>query len=651
MGGGQESDNALTGDLLRGWYTTARATWEQWRTFRSHDVLPCAMRRRFRVEPTSAIPRIVCALAASVALGCGSDATVEPVAPVPVVQGYTIRITGDSVAALGQRVTLRATVVDSSGRVAPNASVQWTVGDSAVLTSMVNSVSSVSFLARTGGTTTVSAAWSMRTGVPGTFTVRVNDARPIIPVAIGQQVTGQVSGDVSTNRYALTLTEGDTIDLLTDRRDSLTNVRLRQLVGSLSLVPTLADYLGRSIFGGVVVPTTGTYVFDLLADPACLRGTCVPATGSFVLSARRAGPLFTYFANPRSNGTNVAVPAGGAAAETLWVQNLGIGRMTVRLSTDVPHLAFEQPSVSVSGPSKPAVQNEVPEGAVPVVFRVDASNPQNTQPGNLRLMPDSSAWTMSGNVFSYRISPIVYDSAIRIVARQYVDGIVAPSTGPLYAVAGPKILSIDRSSGAITELPVDQRNYREIFSSADGTVYVHHYSLSTDSRDTVSRLLANGRLETVLANQSPPTVIALAPDGSFYLAHAGVLSRRTTAGDVTVLGSGVAPERGAMVYHPGDSALYYAQGGMLRKFDLATRTDAPRGAVNRFRAFAVDAKGRVVGFEEFSGDVLFLNTQAQIVARVKTPYTSTTVSIVGDTMYGGGPPSSRTNVIWRRNVP
>lgn len=596
-------------------------------------------------------PSALCALLVTAVLACSAERVAEPVKPIPA---YTLTITGDTVGQVGERVVMSATVKDSTGAVINGQLVTWTVSDTAVLnpTSLFSSTQTISvpdFVGKAEGTVTVTASWYKQPQLIATATVRVRDARPLVTLSLGQTVVGQVVNGVSTSRYAISLAAGESIDIMTDKRDSLSTARLRQMTGGLSLTPTLGYYGGPNIYGGVAVPASGTYVMDVLGDHTCLRGSCKSASGGFTLSVRRAGPIFTYLLNPRGN-VPTAAPAGGVTAETLYVQNVGAGTLNVNFTSEQSNFAFDKTLVSVTGPSKPSTDGSIPAGAVPVVVRIDLRDPAAATGGWIHLLPDASAWSLVGNDVRWRVTLNVYDPAIRLLAQQYVDGITAPPSGPLYAVAGPRILSIDRTSGAVTQLRFDNRNYQEIFSAADGTIYVHSTDYSAIVADTLSRLYPDGRLETVLTNAAATTV-TVAPDGTIYFARSGTLNSRSPAGQITSLATGVVPERAGMIYHPQDNALYYVQNSVLRRFDLATRQDTPRGTVKRFRVQAVDAKGRLVGYEEFSGDCVFLDTNAQVVTRVILPATGTAVSIIGNTMYGGGPPSTRTNYVWTRPLP
>lgn len=266
---------------------------------------------------------------------------------------------------------------------------------------------------------------------------------------------------------------------------------------------------------------------------------------------------------------------------------------------------------------------------------------------------DSSTWSIVGREFVWRYSATIYDPAIRILAQQYFDDITVPATGPIFGIADRKVFAVDRTTGTLSLRLFGPKTLQHIASAGDGTVYVAFNTGA--SNDTIARLLPNGTLMPVVGwgNDAQLSNLSLAvlDDGTMYIVHAGTLYRRSPDGQVTMLRSGIVPEVTAIVYHPADNALYYVSTGQLRKLDLATLTETARGALMQFRVRAVDSKGRIIGNESNSGDVVFLDTHASVVARIKPPATITAAAIRADTLFAGGPPSISSNYLWKRVVP
>ena len=564
---------------------------------------------------------------------------------------YAIRVVADTVVALGGIVHIDATVVSASGAVVSNAPLAYAVSDTTVI---IHGLASLPLVGGAPGSARIVVSTEAYAAAPVTISVRVADDRPIVTLALGQTVTGQVVNGFSASRYAVTVAADEAIDFFVDPAAGLSNVSLRQVGGTIALTPTIGAFPHKLIYGGVTAPAAGTFLYDAVAlDYPCSRGSCIKANGAFQLGVRRAGPIFSAFRNPQANNGSVPVPSGGSAVDTLWVQNLGAGRMTVSAASDAPFLTVVHPDAVVSGPTQPAV-GVVPPGAVPIVVRFTASDaPGGSLTTNLRVRTDSSTWSIVGPELVWRYFATIYDPAIRIMAQQWFNDITVPATGPIFGIVDRKVFAVDRTTGTLSLRLFWPKTLQHIASAGDGTVYVAFNTQS--SNDTIARLLPDGTLTPVVGwvSDAQPSNLSLAvlDDGTMYIVHAGTLYRRSIDGRVTLLRSGIAPEATAIAYHPGDDALYYVSTGQLRKLDLATLVETARGPLTNFRVRAVDGKGRIVGFETYSGDAVFIDTHATVVARIKPPTTAWAAAIRADTLFAGGPPSYSSNYLWKRPVP
>ncbi|MCY7378451.1 MAG: hypothetical protein LH467_03815, partial [Gemmatimonadaceae bacterium] len=451
--------------------------------------------------------------------GCRANDELRPeVAPLTV--------TGDSTLAVAGTTLLTATW--DTLTVASGQPVSWTSSDSSVAFTYRASTwsSRVSLVGRRAGVVTITA--SNDAGV-ARHVVSVRDERPVIRVALGDSIAGQLVDGVAPQRIAIALPARDTIDIAVTTSGELPyDIRVER-TGSGERLQRAFNGAGTLIYG--MVPWSGQGTFDVEVSTAlpCIFRGC-GGNASYTLHVRKSAPIFHVVP---WNFRAYALPQGDRLKDTVWVQNLGIGSTTAALSSAAPWLRPDVPDVTVAGPSEPPVRDgPVPTGAAPVVSTIDATTvTPGTYSSSVRMDVPAGVWTSDrlANRTHRFVNIRVYDSTTRVISRTGALSLLAASPdGRLYGARGDSVFTVDPSSGSTTPLVVVTRGgvkgrVYQLTVGADSALYVGVWLSASDSIYKVT----NGSLSSVMGWPDLQTgPFAVTADGSVYAFHKGQLFRR-----------------------------------------------------------------------------------------------------------------------------
>lgn len=462
-------------------------------------------------------------------------------------------------------------------------------------------------------------------------TVRVIDARPIVPLNFGQSMSGTIVASASDTRYALDLKANDSIDVRVTGP-----VVIREVSGlGMKVVTTLGStYDGATIFAHVVAPVSGRYLLDAWRGPACHNGNCFQTSGPFTMTARRSGPVYLAAGPGR-----VTVTRGTIGKGTFWVHNLGTGTLALRTSVDSSFLSVPA-SLAAPGPVAPPALTPS-QGAVPLVVSVDATAlPTGPRRATLHIALDSTVWTLGALAFDEVIDINVIDAALVLLPSRFFNSLAGGMDGALWGVDGTYLYSINPSNGVAT-IVGPPHDYVIMAGATKGAMYV-----SWDFGRSVARVMPDYSLVSV----SSGVVFAAAPDGTLYTFDGTSLVRIAMTGQRTTLLFSPLPDDRRLAYSARDSVLYYSRSGILRRFVLATSTEQALGTVEgQFSPGAVDAQGRIYGFEAGKPNVVVVDSLGKVIRRIVTPAFTTTVAVAGNQLFGGGPPGN--SAFWRLDIP
>ena len=213
--------------------------------------------------------------------GCTGDTPTLPAIVAP-----TMRLTGDSVVAVAGKITLSAQATDSTGKPVV-VKIYWTISDPSIV-----DVSSAGVVTgRAVGAAAVTASYGYASA---TIRVAVRDERPTVSLTVGESFTGRIVTGVARERLSVSVTAGDTLDLLV-RMDSAEafsfGAHLRSS-GADWLKASARTSHGIALYGAVVPSATGVYALEAVGDIVCGGRYCVPPSGPYTVRVRRSAPIF-----------------------------------------------------------------------------------------------------------------------------------------------------------------------------------------------------------------------------------------------------------------------------------------------------------------------------------------------------------------------
>ena len=553
--------------------------------------------------------------------GCAGDTPTLPALVAP-----TVRLTGDSVVAVAGKITLSAQATDSTGKPIV-VKIYWTISDPSVV-----DVSSAGVVTgRAAGTATVTATSSGYASA--TIRVTVRDERPTVSLTVGESFTGRIVTGVAMERLSVSVTAGDTLDLLV-RMDStdafLFGAHLRSS-GADWLRNSVYTSHGIALYGAVVPSSTGVYALEAVGDLVCGGRYCVPPSGSYTVRVRRSAPIFNV-SRYYEQGF-VTVPEGGFGRDSVWAQNLGLGSVTVRATSPVSWLRPDAATVALPGPR---VGGSDPSVATAIGATIDTRGlAQGVHADSLDLDGSTGEWS-TFRPFGHHVRRVrlrVTDSSARLVpTTARLRTLAAAPDGRVYGVASDSILAVDPVSGT-TNLVVRLAFIpSEIAVGADGALYVRR--ASTDSGGVFR--IDGSSLERVLDLKSCAGPFVVLPNGTVYGFCDAALYRRVPAGAqerVAAFASTTYPT--SIVYRPADDALYIMYGAQFWRYDQTSRELTVRGTVTdigTFKLHAVDTQGRVVGAVPLDYQVRVHDTNAAVLDRRTLPDIVNGLAIVGSTI-------------------
>lgn len=558
-----------------------------------------------------------------------------------------VQISGDSVVDVGHTLVLTATVVDSAGAGLPPSSFRWSSSNGAVASVRCCGYPPVTIDAHAGGTADITASYG---SLQSTFTVHVNDSRPVVTMALGDVVADTLVNGVSERRYALDLRAGDSIDVMVTQTGPGSGELLVGQNHGPELTPSLqVGVTGRSGFyplqGAVVVPVTGRYELVAYGSGTTWKNTYTPASGPFTVAVRRSAPILSYTVGG-AYSTGYARAGDVTVVDSLYLQNLGAGDLTVTLSADGA-LRVPVSTVTVSHPSTPApaISKPVP-GSVPVAIQVDATTlSPGSVSGTVHMRVPDGTWVLPGT-YDVRFEVALFDHRITVVARTSLDGVASGSSGPVYAFSGATVLSLDPATGATKQLFTLGGAINHATVAPDGTVYF------ATSGSIVQYHPGQAPVSMALP-ASGVTAVAAAPDGSLYGCVGDLLFRFDAAGKFTALN---APSRvhGQMAYSAADTALYYVSSNTLYRYSLARNVEEVRGSLQPLlltgHVEAVDSQGRLyVNSENVNGLWLYDNA-GNLLEYIRVAGSTRGYALNGNTVIGVGL-GSPAGYTWTMPVP
>ncbi|MEO7714406.1 MAG: Ig-like domain-containing protein [Gemmatimonadaceae bacterium] len=567
--------------------------------------------------------------------GCTGDAPTVPALVAP-----TVRLTGDSVVAVASRITLSAQGTDSAGKPVA-APFYWT--SSAQSIADVSSAGIVT--GRAAGTATITASSRYASA---TITVKVRDDRPSVALTVGESFTGRFAYGVATERIAVSVTAGDTLDLLVrmDSADaSMFGARL-QSSGADWLKASVQTSHGIALYGAVVPLSTGVFTMEVVGGKMdCGGQVCVAASLPYTVRVRRSAPIFNV--SRYYERSFFSLPQGALARDSVWAQNIGLGTVTVRVASVPPWVRTDAASVALAGPK---AGGSSPDVATAIGFTVDTRGlAQGVHLDSLELDGSTGEWSTFRPFgrYSRRVEVRVTDSSARLLPTpaRLLRLLAAAPDGRLYGVDGEGIVTVDLVSGTTTLVRSLSFWASDIAVGADGSVYVGR---SGNLSGGVFRLTGSS-LEPVLISGDCENVFVVLPNDTVY-SFCGTSLYRSVPGRGTERLDGFASTASptSVVYRSADDALYVMYGTQLVRYDPARQEFSLRGTVTdigTFKLFAVDGQGRLVGAVPLKYEVRVLDTNATVLDLRALPDIVADLAIVGNTIF-----VTSLNGLWRLPV-
>jgi hypothetical protein len=591
---------------------------------RRERVAGVALRRRRIVAGAARFASTALLLAA----GCRST---EPA-------GVRLSIDGSETVRAGAVVTLTP-LMDDGSPVIP-FTLTWGLSDSTIATlrstGSINSPSSRELTGLRAGVVTVSVTDGE---LSGTRQVTVVDDRPVVQATIGQSVPGHLTEGVGEQRIALALAAGDTIDLsVTADSVQQNGMRLVSLDGALPLGGTLRS-ARTTFYGAVVAPRAGTYFLGVASGLKCTSWGSCSAVGPYTVLTRRSAPMLHL----SILASDIRLPQGAMAADTAWLQNVGAGTLSVQTRTSVPWLLPDASSIAVPGPvAEPTPDGSIPAGSTAFTSTIDS---RALAPGvytdTVGFIGSPSTWGIyAPSGYAFRLVNVrVHDALARVMDRTTsLFALSAMPDGTLLGGNSDSLFTVDRVSGATTPLlkAAQSSKPRQVVRVVGGLDGVPYFGALTAEGDSLYRVV-DGRAEAVTGwrDHWSGGFIVLA-DGTVYASHDFKLERISKNGAREVVASvpGTSIPQ-VLIHRPGDQALYFANRGPLRRYDIATGVLESRGAGNLESVLAVDAQGTL--YASSGVTILALDTSGRELSRFVPPCNSMGVAVSNGVIYGACP--------------
>lgn len=544
---------------------------------------------------------------------------------LPSLVAPTLRIRGDSVVAVASQISLSAEVTDSTGKLV-DLTILWS-----------SSTPSVAGVSRAGVVTGRAAGTAVITArvwfASATIAVNVRDERPTVLLTVGESYTGRIVAGVAMERLSVSVTAGDTLDLLV-RLDSanarLYGAQLRS-TGADWLVESARSPHGIALYGAVAPSSTGVFALQAVGIELCEVGPCAPPSGPYTVRVRRSAPIFNV--SRYYERAFLTLPENALGRDSVWAQNVGLGTVTVRTTSPVPWLRPDAATVQLPGPE---VAGSSPNVATAIGATVDTRGlAQGVYQDSLDLDGSTGEWS-AFRPFGRHLRHVrlrVTDSSARLVpSTARLRELAAAPDGRLYGVASDSIVTVDLVTGT-TQLVTRVAFWpNKIAVGADGALFVRRQSVDSGG---VFRISA-GSLERVLDLKSCAGAFTVLPDGTVYAFCDAALYRRVPGGAqerVATFASTTYPT--SIVHRLADDALYFMYGGQLWRYDQTSREPAVRGTVTdigTFALYAVDGQGRLVGTVPYEYQVRVHDTNATVLDRRTLPDAANGLAIMGSTI-------------------
>jgi hypothetical protein len=456
-------------------------------------------------------------------------------------------------------------------------------------------------------------------------------------LAVGDSVRGVIATAAEVDTVRLSVTAGDSVDIgafsrtrnwyaisLTVRND------LGEEVGTVPRVtrPNYNVAGSAQIAPRIPVPRTGTWTVLVADGPQSNFNGC-PCT--YALHTRRAGPVLV------STGPHLYLNAveGSApfVAGDFEVRNVGVSSASfaVNLDSAGPWLTPNRPGGTAHGPNGPpvtvrmtATPGTLPPGAYDGTFSLD-------YPGDVW---NGSEWYRALLRLSDRRG-VVLDTT---VYTQMSSVAVAPD-GMLVVVGDRMLVRMDPQTGAWTPWVTGLETYLGgIDFGADSVLYVADRTVPR-----VLRVTPQGQVSTVFTTDAVPMDIEVLRDGTMFVSAGKSILRRSPAGQVTPLVSGL-PDETAIAYK--DGWIYYANRNRLRRVNVETGQDQERGELPSGYLIVWDLEvgesGRLY-VPGFYGQVNVIDDSGQRVDQLWPPGEVTSWAVGDSVLYG----TSGARMTWK----
>jgi hypothetical protein len=206
---------------------------------------------------------------------------------------------------------------------------------------------------------------------------------------------------------------------------------------------------------------------------------------------------------------------------------------------------------------------------------------------------------------------------------------VAPD-GMLVVVGDRTLVRMNPQTGASTPWVTGLEPYLGgITFGADSVLYVADRTVPR-----VLRVTPQGQVSTLFTTDAAPMDIEVLRDGTLFVSAGYSILRRSPAGQVTPLVSGIGNET-ALAYREG--WLYYVKGNRLRRVNVETGQDQERGelASNYLTVsdLQVGESGRLYG-PGFNGSVNVMDDSGLLLDRLWPPGYTTSFTLADSVLYG-----------------
>ena len=515
----------------------------------------------------------------------------------------------------------------------------------------------------------ITGGCSELTGTGSAFPDDPADLRPVVHLALGDSLTDTLDNGRARHRFALNLAKGDTIDIV-----------IRELGGSGWLATLASPQLrlaqpsafSLALFAAEPIETTGPYGFVVSGSQTPCFSACValPRTAAYRVVVRRGAPIFDmglYNFGP-------LVRQGSVHDDTLWMRNIGAGRLAANLSSDSTRwLMLLTPTVQASAAPPTAGDTSHDRGRdVSALFRVDG---RVLAPGWYRgdlLIDAPGSWERffgSPETYQAGVTPTVFDSTVSYVATN-ADVFVVPSLdGQLYTSRGDTVFRLNPGTGVLSLPRIVGGRHEQRRIGPDGAVYVtlggtFGPAFYPDS-SIVRRVATDGSQTVFHGTSASPYAVIPAPDSSIYVLEGfKLLYHYATDGTRTLVSTlpSNAPVFGLVLNAP-DRGIYYIVAGAVHRVDLTSGADEVRGQLAPIPGSAVlnsgllltaDVTGRMYGAVPvgLGGGVLVVSPDGRTSQVVVTGRELNGLTVRGDTLYGAGYRGSGYDAatLWRRLI-